>query len=326
MEGLSSENAHLIGLLADTLATGVYIAYLPQSVLVLRRKWRAGASLWLPLSCAIIFVLAMADSWTQLVLGYTAFSVPPGESFANPHAVIIDIGSHVNLAKGVFTAALAMFSDLIIVHRTLVVCDYNLIVAFFTVGLLLASYALSAWSVWTEFQTGTVSVGILAAEVSIRVKYFFILTFALNILCAALISWKIRCVTRKTSRHTHGASPLSSVISLVIETAAIYCANLLALIVTDLIQSNAFFIFLQVLPAVNALTYTMLMVRTSAAARSDPSTTVMSTHIRFATVNDSRYSPSVSRAESGTFDPDRLSMPASTAHRDDEPVKVGEAV
>ncbi|KAH9946370.1 uncharacterized protein BXZ73DRAFT_95868 [Epithele typhae] len=303
MPDLSSENAHLVGLLADTFASGLYIAYLPQSIAVLRRKWRAGLPIWLPLCCAIIFVLEMGDWWTELVLGYQAFSLHPGQKLANPSATYHNISNPVTLAKGVFTAALAMFSDLIIVHRALIIWNYNLLVAFLTIGLLLASYGVGAWSVWTEFQTGTVSVGILAAEVTVRVRYFFIITFALNILCAALISWKIWRVTRRTAKHIHGNNPVAQVMSIVIETAAIYCANLLALIISSFVQSNTFFIFLQMLPAVNAITFTMLWDQRL-------------TTLRFgSSANDTRFSRSAHHIETG-ISLDQMSVANTTARFD----------
>ncbi|KAH9923910.1 uncharacterized protein BXZ73DRAFT_50778, partial [Epithele typhae] len=242
---ISFVNAHLVGLLANTFATGFYVAYVPQSVSILWSKWRAGLSGWLPFACGIIFVLALADWWSELVLGYNAFGLRDGEQLANPAKALANISAPVTLTKGVFTAMLAMFSDLIIVYRALIVWNYNLYVAFVAIGLLLASYALGIWSVWTQFQTGIRTVGVLVAEVSVRVKYFFIVTFVLNALCAGLIAYKIWSVTRMTGKHIRDESPVSRIMEIVIESAALYCANLLALIVSNIVASNVFFIFLQ---------------------------------------------------------------------------------
>ena len=83
--------------------------------------------------------------------------------------------------------------------------------------------------------------------------------------------------------------------------AALYCANLLALIVTDFMQSNAFFVFRDLvrrrcthispplnaltvaspqLPPVNAIVFSLLITRSHAAASDQHPT---STTIRFAT-------------------------------------------
>ena len=44
--------------------------------------------------------------------------------------------------------------------------------------------ALGIWSMWTLAQTKTGS-NLILASVSVRLKYFFIVTFCLNVVCAS---------------------------------------------------------------------------------------------------------------------------------------------
>ena len=50
--------------------------------------------------------------------------------------------------------------------------------------LITLSPAVGIWSIWTEAQTGIQEIGVILADVTIRVRYFFILTFVLNLLCS----------------------------------------------------------------------------------------------------------------------------------------------
>ena len=52
----------------------------------------------------------------EIYIGYQAFSVHPGEKVANPVKEFSNISSPQSIAKGIFTAVLAMFSDIIIVR------------------------------------------------------------------------------------------------------------------------------------------------------------------------------------------------------------------
>ena len=54
----------------------------------------------------------------EVIRGYEAFHVPDGQKVATPSAYFLNISAPTTLAKGVFTAILAMFSDIIIVSRT----------------------------------------------------------------------------------------------------------------------------------------------------------------------------------------------------------------
>lgn len=91
------------------------------------------------------------------------------------------------------------------VYRTFVVWNMNYYVVLAPFGLLLGDTgacfavhevqarrlngcfvgtAVGIWAVWTLAQTGPGTIPILAA-VSVRIRYFFIITFVLNILCAS---------------------------------------------------------------------------------------------------------------------------------------------
>ena len=117
---------------------GVYYVYLAQCAVILRAKVHNGMSLWLPIACFLIFLIVTsvrAQSWiadqlvqglltavaapqdfvVEMIVGYQAFSVPNGQKFADPASYFADVASKTSLAKGVLTAILAMFSDVIIV-------------------------------------------------------------------------------------------------------------------------------------------------------------------------------------------------------------------
>lgn len=105
------------------------------------------------------------------------------------------------------------------VYRTFVVWNMNYYVVLAPFGLLLGDTgacftdrsrntsmqtegrfvvtAVGIWAVWTLAQTGPGTIPILAA-VSVRIRYFFIITFVLNILCSG------KCLVGHSSSATFG--------------------------------------------------------------------------------------------------------------------------
>ncbi len=108
------------------------------------------------------------------------------------------------------------------VYRTFIVWNMNYYIVLAPLGLLLGDTgacitvrevracklkvrflmaAVGIWAVWTLAQTGPGTIPILAA-VSVRIRYFFIITFVLNILCAGV------CTVEHGSYATFGSHSL----------------------------------------------------------------------------------------------------------------------
>ncbi|KAI0794179.1 hypothetical protein C8Q74DRAFT_561719 [Fomes fomentarius] len=252
-------NTHLIGLWLQLLFGGVYIAYLPQCVSVLRPKVRNGLSIWLPIACAVMYLIVTADLVIEMVRAWKAFSVsgPTGNILADPAKYYANAATPLSLVKNSITVALVMISDGIIVYRTFVVWNFSIVVMALAVSLFCADLAMGILSTWSLSQAEAGS-NFIYAEVTVRVRYFFVVTFCLNALCSALICWKIWCLRS----HYISDSTIRRVFEVVMETAAIYCAHLFALIVSNSAGSRLFFVFLDFLPPVTALVFSMLVVRT----------------------------------------------------------------
>ncbi|RPD53164.1 hypothetical protein L226DRAFT_507137 [Lentinus tigrinus ALCF2SS1-7] len=278
MDAIPQANAHLVGLWLQLIATGAYFVYIPQCVSIFRRKLQEGLSLWFPAVCVLIFLLTMTDLVAEMIRTYDGYGVhnnkPPDPSafFANP-------ATPGSLLKNSLTTVMAVISDMIMVYRTLTIWSYHWVVILIPGGLVLANIALAIWSVWTLSQTSTGNA-LIFAEVTVRVRYFFILTFVLNLLCACLISWKIWTVNTGVSNIRDLTT--KRILEVIIESAAFYCAHLFILIVSISVGSNIFFMFLDPLPPVTALVFSMLIVRTRPRSQPQDSDDMqLSTTFRF---------------------------------------------
>ncbi|KAI0676597.1 hypothetical protein C8Q78DRAFT_34271 [Trametes maxima] len=279
--GILVPNAHLVGLWLQMLATGAYFVYLPQCVSFLRKKLRQGLSLWLPAACALMFVTTVIDLVVEMVRGYHAFSVK-GKEPPNPALFYADPATPESLLKNALNVVVAVVSDGIIVYRTFIVWNMNLAVVLVPTATVFANIAIGIWAMWTLSRTEPGDALVLAA-VTARIRVFFVLTFCVNALCAGLICYKIWRVHALARRVADG-SVTGNVLEIVIESAALYCAYLFCLIVSSSVGSNVFFIFLDPLPPVTAVIFSMLIVRAhTGAPRPAPSRTQERSTIHFYT-------------------------------------------
>ncbi|TBU55344.1 hypothetical protein BD310DRAFT_689047 [Dichomitus squalens] len=264
MADISVANAELLGLWLQLLTTGAYLLYVPRAAIALRQKMRDGLSFWLPLISGMFFVLAVMEIVVEMLRGYEAVGSHQGER-PDPEAYYANPATTKSLIKNYIITAESFLSDAVIVYRTFIVWNQNLLVitipfmlflssigklprflylSVVSVWMMCATVGVGVWAAWTLSQTRSGDVLILAA-VTVRVRYFFILTFCLNSVCTGLICWKIWRVT-KMSVHAHVHSPLSRLLRVIVESAAVYCLYLLVLIITDSVGTNIFFTFFNI--------------------------------------------------------------------------------
>ncbi|KAI0754219.1 hypothetical protein C8Q80DRAFT_1137674 [Daedaleopsis nitida] len=273
---ISPANTHVFGLWLQFLFTGAYYVYFAQCVAILRRRFKKGGlTIWSPLACGLFFVLTTLSIVGDAIRGYEAFSAPDDPNvLPNPSLYYRDVATPLSLMKNSIIILGALLSDAVIVYRTYVVWSGSYLATSLPFLLLLADFAWGIFSTWTLSQTKSGDSFILA-EVTVRVRYFFVITFCVNVLCAGLICWKIWRVHFRTVklRMWRDNDSLSRILSVIVESAILYCAYLFVLIITDSIGADLFFVFLDPSTPIVAIVYTLLIVRIQTPPES------MSTHL-----------------------------------------------
>ncbi|KAI0739179.1 hypothetical protein C8Q80DRAFT_235173 [Daedaleopsis nitida] len=289
-------NAELLGFWFQIFFTGVYYVYFPQCMSILWKKRRRGnLSLLFPGVCLLMFIIVTVELITGMIREYNAFGVTgaKGEIPPNPTLFYANSATPLSLLKNSIIVALAIISDIIIVYRTFIVWNCSILVIVAPVGLLCADIVYGVWSTWTLAHTPIGNTPILQ-EVAVRVRFFFIFTFCINVLCSGLLCFKIWRVSRSSSAWTNSERMTNRVFEVVTESAGLYCAHLFALIVSDAIGSNVFFIFLDFLPPVTALVFSLLIVGTRTGTKMQPPTATE------ATSSSNRFWPSTTQFSSRT--------------------------
>ncbi|KAK0482382.1 hypothetical protein IW261DRAFT_1562073 [Armillaria novae-zelandiae] len=114
-------------------------------------------------------------------------------------------------------------------------------------------------------------------------RAFGVMTLVVNVVCTALISYRIWIVRRNVSGTRLGPDPLTGVIALIVESAVVYTVLLICLIITLGLGSFVYYVLFDIQSAVIGIVFSMIIIRVSQGqAHGDTSTdAVVSSVIRW---------------------------------------------
>ncbi|KAI0332836.1 hypothetical protein GY45DRAFT_417492 [Cubamyces sp. BRFM 1775] len=249
-QGLDEVNAFLIGTWLQLLAIGAYCVYLPVSIAILTRKAREGLSPWLPISCFLMLATIVVDFVTSLIIAYSAFHVEEGSGLSNPASVYQGPSTKISVTQNATTVAVVLISDAIIIYRTFLLWGRSIVVVIVPAILFLCDIAIGIWTGWTCATAPTANF--IDARATTLVRYFYIVTLVQNLICSGLMCYKVWHVQTLFPRE-YASQSLSStqrVLDILVQSAALYCAHLLVVVISNSLRSNVFYIFL---PPVSAI-------------------------------------------------------------------------
>ncbi|OCH86138.1 hypothetical protein OBBRIDRAFT_783706 [Obba rivulosa] len=259
--------AELVGTLLEAMAYGAYAVNFLQCMTVLRAKWMEGRHMApMFVTAVIIFVLVTMHLVVDLIRAMQAFV----DNTVQPNAPLLyfaHVNTPLNMIKTSVYVAVTLVSDALIVYRTFAVWRRSFFFVMTPCILFLADIAMSAWATWslTQVKFGD---NVLLADVTLRAKYFYAITLALNLMCTLLISYRIWSIQGGVGGAVSGAR-LSRVIQILIESAASYSALLIVLITASATGTPALFIVLNSTSPVIGIVFSSVIVRVSLdAARS----------------------------------------------------------
>ncbi|KAJ7112952.1 hypothetical protein C8R44DRAFT_796985 [Mycena epipterygia] len=257
---LSYSKSALVGAILETLAYGLYLSYFLQSVQIIlgRKNGEGKVSFKLLLTSLVLFFLITM----RMVLDNKAVV----EAFTNdpitPHAADIYLESFGNGAMfrtGTYIA-LTIVADIFIVFRVFAVWGGSFIVTALPCVLAIADIVTGALLIQAirELAAGSSPDG---KNVATHAVVFYAFTLSLNVLCTLLISLRIYLTKRRAVGVITSSLDLGTTMTIVIESAAIYSACLVAMIVPTALGNNVQYCVLSALPGVVGIAFSLIIVR-----------------------------------------------------------------
>ncbi|KAI0337376.1 hypothetical protein BDW22DRAFT_1364141 [Trametopsis cervina] len=304
--------AELIGTFIEILAYGVYFVVFCKCLQVLHVKYTEGRpTAVLACTALLIFVLVTIHFIMDILRCLNAFTTHL--DIPNYAAVYYTIVRRdLDLVKSGAYIAMTIVSDSLIGYRTYIVWARSMFLAVFLALLIVADVALGTYAVYLLAATRP-GDDALSGRVTERVKWFYVVTLVVNLLCTVLIALKIWRVQHEVDRYSPAVSALRNggssknggrgglfrvrnwmpgdrLILVVVESAAIYSLLLIIMIVMSVLGAPAMLAMLNLIAPIIGIVFSMIIIRVS-IDRTRWESLKISTHLNFVMSSASQSRP-----------------------------------
>ncbi|KIJ64921.1 hypothetical protein HYDPIDRAFT_28269 [Hydnomerulius pinastri MD-312] len=256
---LTIPKAELTGVFLESLSYGVYLMVFNQCMVVLRKR-HSRPSDYLVGTAVSLFILVTAHLVIDIVRNMEAFT--SNMSTANyPTSYYGQFDTWKNIVKSALYVAVTLISDAFILYRSFIVWGRSYLIATIPFLLFLADIAIGVFWVYT-LSLILPGENVFADALSVRVKTFYSITLAMNVMCTSLIAFKIWRIQRAVAPFTKGNEyDLSRLVAIIVESGSVYSALLVVMIATYTSNSPAMFIFLNTMSPIIGIVFSSVIVR-----------------------------------------------------------------
>ncbi|KAJ7810329.1 hypothetical protein B0H13DRAFT_544384 [Mycena leptocephala] len=297
---LSYSKSALVGAILETLAYGLYLPYFLQSlqVILARRNDKGNVPIRLLLTSLVLFVLITMRMVLDNKAVVEAFTNDPTTPIA-ADIYLENFGNGAMFRTGTYIA-LTIVADIFIVYRVYAVWGGSFIVTALPFILAIADIVTGALliQVIRELAAGSSPDG---KNVSTHATVFYSFTLALNVVSSFLISLQIYLTKRRVEGLTLMPSVLGTTMTILIESAAIYSACLVAMIVPTVQGNNVQYVVLSVMPGIVGIAFSLIIVRIGSGLSSESSVGLPQSDIRFARTGTTRTDTTGTQFDASAF-------------------------
>ncbi|TFK53916.1 hypothetical protein OE88DRAFT_1131761 [Heliocybe sulcata] len=272
-----ADEAKLVSIFVQTLLYGLFCVLFFASLYVLRQRVKTNTGnmgrtlLGTLITMFILATMHIGVNFTRIIKAFIA--IGPSLS-GGPSAYFNELSNFTNIFGSTIYVAQTLVGDAFVnMHATLSSlyrCSLiwgrrYWIVAF--PSLLLAGSTVSGVGILYSFAKISTDTVIFAAQLNQWITAFFVLTLSTNIICTALVAFRIWHINKLSIRV--GAGNLTPVLLVVVESGMIYSATLITLLVTYECGSWAQYLMLDAVSPIVGITFSLVILRLSIGL-SDP--------------------------------------------------------
>lgn len=256
---LTISKAELIGVFVESLAYGVYLMVFNQCMFVLRKR-HSRPSDYLVGTAVSLFILITAHLVIDIIRNIQAFTADEAEP--NYPSIYYDtFDTWQNILKSSLYVAVTLVSDAFILYRSFILWGRNYLIAAFPFLLFIADIAIGVFWVYT-LSLVVPGENVFADALSVRVKTFYSITLAMNVICTLLIAFKILKIQKVVAPFAKGSEDqISRLVPIIVESGSAYSALLAIMIGTYTSNSPAMFIILNSMSPIIGIVFSSVIVR-----------------------------------------------------------------
>ncbi|KAJ7467461.1 hypothetical protein FB451DRAFT_1258618 [Mycena latifolia] len=266
-----------IGALLENIIYGAYLSVFAECcVLFWKKKARGAKQIYLLVTTLVLFVFITGRCIIDTVRCIIAFDNPDLD-FGPPNSAL---GIITNFCWTLGTPV----ADVFIVFRTFVVWNGNWWLIILPSLLCLANIGAAVFVNVTLIEVGTTN-GSIALGVT-ALDTFISLSLATNVVCTFLIAFRIIQIHRRVAWMVSRRSDSMRVLSIIVESAAVYTLLLVGMLIANRVNGFVSFIFMNCASPTIGLVFSYIIIRVSRG------TSYGETTANISTASFARFKPS----------------------------------
>ncbi|KAL1742352.1 hypothetical protein HDZ31DRAFT_84191 [Schizophyllum fasciatum] len=252
---LTHSRAEILGTVTETMFYGIYFVLFVRCLEVIRQRHVEGKLMVLLLTTslllfALITIHMCISTWRNL------------DAFTGPHAAVMPNAAEIFFAEHVFDHIDRLKNALYVLYRCYMVYERQWVWILFPVAIFLGDFGFGIYGIYMLCTQGDVP-DLIKSQIVDRIKYFYLITMILNIVCTVMIAAKILLIQRRTNRSgiADAVRTLNTTVIIIIESAALYSVALIVLITFAAEHSGGMYTLLQLMPSIIGIVFSLIIVR-----------------------------------------------------------------
>lgn len=253
------DEAKLISIFIQSVLYGAYtvLFILTNWVLVHRRPRRRPVHKTMFVISLVMFTLAtmhVAVNYARIWKAFIIYRDDPG----GPAAFFNELSEFTQIFGSTIYVAQTLVGDGVVLYRCHIVWGRKFIIIAFPCLLYLGSIVTGVGILYS-FARVVPQADIFVTELQKWIVSFFTSTFVTNVVCTALVAYRIWSINRQTVVFT--GYDMRPVVFLVVESGAVYSITLLALLILYKVKSWFQYVLLDAVSPIVGLVFSMIIIR-----------------------------------------------------------------
>lgn len=255
----SAGESKLVSIFVQSLLYGAYAVLFFVTTYMLVSKRSSGhpirrGMLFINLLMFVVATMHVAVNFTRIIKAFIIFANAPG----GPAAFFNRLSEFTQMFGSTLYVLQTLIGDAMVLYRCYLVWERKFWIIAFPCLLLLGS-TVTGIGILYSFDRVNPQANIFVVQLSRWITAYFSMTFATNIICTALVAYRVWSINRKYM--SFRMRKLRPIMLLVVESGAFYSATLLALLILYNVDSWFQYVVLDAVSPTVGIVFTVIMLR-----------------------------------------------------------------
>ncbi|KAM5538492.1 hypothetical protein V8D89_007825 [Ganoderma adspersum] len=269
----SAAESKLVSIFVQSILYGVYTTLFFNTTYAL--LWRRPLELplrrdmlWVSLLMFVVATMHVATNFSRIILAFIVHANDVG----GPAAFFNQLSNFTQLFGSTLYVIQTLLGDAMVLYRCYLVWEKKLFIIGFPFVLLLGSTATGVGILYS-FDKVVPQASIFVVQLNHWITAFFSMTFATNVICTALVAYRIWMINRSHLAFRH--RKLRPIMLLIVESGAVYSATLLALLILYNVDSWFQYVVLDAVSPTVGIVFSVIMLRIATGVSSEEGETAL---------------------------------------------------